>query len=33
MKGVLDSIELGMLSRVDYLPAQNPLNISTDGAT
>ena len=33
MKGVLDSMELGMLRRVDYLPAQNPPNIGTDGAT
>ena len=27
--GVLDSIELRMLRRVDYLPAHSPLNIST----
>ena len=33
MKGVLHSIELRMLRRVDYLPAQNPPNRSTDGVT
>ena len=31
MKGALDSIELRMLRRVGYLPAQNPSNISTHG--
>ena len=33
MKGVLDSIKLRMLRRVDYLPIQNTPNISTDGVT
>ena len=32
-KGILDSIELRMLRRVDYLPTQSPSNISTDGVT
>ena len=33
MKGVLDSIELQLLRRVDSLRAQNPPNINTDGVT
>ena len=33
MKSVLDSIELRMLRRVDYQPAHNPPNVSSDGAT
>ena len=33
MKGILDSIEWRMLRRADYMPAQNPPNISTDSVT
>ena len=33
MRGVLDSIELQMLSRAGYLPTQNPPNISFEHVT